>query len=93
MGTCHHCHTPYDPLESIGFPTLCPSCGKSLHSCFNCRFYSPGSYHDCLEGVEEYIEDKQGANFCDAFMLGEDSEYEARQKAKAKARAEAFFTI
>lgn len=93
MGTCHHCHTFIDPLKSIGYATLCPSCGISLHSCFNCRFYSPGSYHDCLEGVEEYIEDKQGANFCDAFMIGEDAEYEAKQKAEAKARAEAFFNL
>ena len=93
MRACHHCHTDIDPLMSIGYNTVCPKCGKSLHSCVNCRFYSPGSYHDCSEGVEEYIEDKVEANFCDSFMLGEDTKEEAQRKADAKAKAEAFFNF
>lgn len=93
MRACHHCHTAIDVMTSIGYSTLCPTCSKSLHSCVNCRFYSPGAYHDCLEGVEEYFEDKVEANFCDSFMLGEDSKEEAARKEQAKARAEAFFTI
>jgi hypothetical protein len=80
-------------MTSIGYSTLCPTCSKSLHSCVNCRFYSPGIYHDCLEGVEEYIEDKMEANYCDSFMLGEDSKEEAKRKEQAKARAEAFFNF
>lgn len=93
MRACHHCHTPIDAMTSIGYATLCPTCSKSLHSCVNCRFYSPGIYHDCLEGVEEYIEDKMEANYCDSFMLGEDSKEEAKRKEQAKARAEAFFNF
>ncbi|MBZ4674141.1 MAG: hypothetical protein JG773_1112 [Spirochaeta sp.] len=93
MRACHHCHTPIDPLLSIGYHTVCPTCSKSLHSCVNCRFYSPGLYHDCLEGVEEYIEDKENANFCDSFMLGEDSKEESEKKARAKERAEALFNF
>lgn len=93
MRACHHCHTVIDPLRSVGYSSLCPTCSKSLHSCVNCRFYSPGAYHDCLEGVEEYIEEKQEANFCDSFMLGEDPEHEQKKKAEAKARAEAFFNL
>lgn len=93
MRACHHCHTPFDTMTSIGYSTLCPTCSKSLHSCVNCRFYSPGIYHDCLEGVEEYIEDKMEANYCDSFMLGEDSKEEAKRKEQAKARAEAFFNF
>jgi hypothetical protein len=80
-------------MTGIGYSTLCPTCSKSLHSCVNCRFYSPGIYHDCLEGVEEYIEDKMEANYCDSFMLGEDSKEEAKRKEQAKARAEAFFNF
>jgi len=93
MRACHHCHTAIDSLRSIGYNSLCPTCSKSLHSCVNCRFYSPGAYHDCLEGVEEYIEEKQEANFCDSFMLGEDPEHEQKKKAEAKAKAEAFFNL
>ena len=93
MKACHHCHTPIDPLLTIGTATVCPSCGRSLHSCFNCRFYSPGSYCDCTEDVEECIEDKTERNFCDAFMLGDDDRSREKRKADAKAKAEAIFSI
>lgn len=93
MKACHHCHTAVDTLQAIGNHTLCPNCDKPLHSCFNCRFYSPGSYHDCLERVEELIVEKKEANFCDFFMLGEDPQEENSKKADAKKRAEAFFSI
>jgi hypothetical protein len=91
MRTCHHCHATVDPTMTIGTSTLCPSCGKPLHSCFNCRFYRPGIYHDCSEGVEEFIEDKKGPNYCDAFMLGECGSETEKRKAAAKAKAEALF--
>lgn len=92
MKACHHCHTAVEPLQTIGTHTLCPHCERPLHSCFNCRFYSPGAYHDCLEGIDEVIEEKQEANFCDFFMLGEYNLEEDRKKSAAKKRAEAFFT-
>lgn len=93
MPACRHCHTAIDGHYTIGYATLCPHCSKSLHSCVNCRFYSPGSYHDCLEGVEEVIIDKVSANYCEFFMLGEDKNGHERKKAEAKAKAEAFFSI
>ena len=92
MRACHHCHAPIDALYTIGYATVCPSCAKSLHSCINCRFYSPGSYHDCLEEVEEDIIDKMSANYCELFMLGEDTDPREQKKAEAKAKAEAFFS-
>ncbi len=92
MRACHHCHTPIDGHYTIGDATLCPHCAKNLHSCVNCRFYSPGSYHDCLEGVEEVIIDKVSANYCELFMLGEDNNAREQRKADAKAKAEAFFS-
>lgn len=76
---------------TVGTSTLCPTCNKPLHSCFNCRFYSPGAYNDCLEEVDEFIEEKKEANFCDFFMLGDDDQEEMRKHAEAKRRAEAFF--
>ena len=93
MKGCHHCYQPIDGHYTIGYATLCPNCGKILHSCFNCRFYSPGSYHDCAEGVEEAIIDKVSANYCEHFMLGENPSERKKKKADAKAKAEAFFTI
>jgi len=38
-------------------------------SCKNCRFYSPGSVHDCAERVDELVRDKERATFCDHFQV------------------------
>jgi len=47
----------------------CPSCGTDTRACKNCRFYSPGSWHDCAERSDELVKDKERANFCDQFQL------------------------
>lgn len=47
----------------------CPVCGKDLHSCRNCVFYSPGSHYDCHESIDELVKDKESANFCDSFSV------------------------
>jgi hypothetical protein len=53
----------------IGRSTVCDSCGADVRSCRNCRFYSPGSWHDCAERVEDSPREKDRANFCDSFAL------------------------
>jgi len=57
----------FDP--PIGRSLLCPSCGADVRVCRNCRFWSPGSWHDCAERTEELVRDKERANFCDHFQL------------------------
>ncbi|MFW6181429.1 MAG: hypothetical protein ACOC8N_06740 [Spirochaetota bacterium] len=47
----------------------CPACRASLHSCVNCRFYSPGRHNDCAEPQAEPVRDKRAANFCDYFAM------------------------
>jgi hypothetical protein len=47
----------------------CASCGADIRSCRNCRFWSPGSHHDCAERVDDAVSDKERANFCDSFQL------------------------
>jgi len=47
----------------------CESCGQDLRACKNCRFFSPGTFHDCAERVEDSPVDKERANFCDSFQL------------------------
>ena len=39
--------------------STCPSCGKDLKICLNCRFYSPGAHWDCSETIDELV-DGQG---------------------------------
>ncbi|MBQ0039853.1 MAG: hypothetical protein KBS64_05460 [Treponema sp.] len=56
-------------IESIYRDSECPVCHSDLHSCRNCKFYSPGSHFDCRENVDELVSDKGKANFCDAFMV------------------------
>jgi hypothetical protein len=49
--------------------TVCPSCGKDLKICRNCRFYSVGAHWDCLETIPEPVADKDRSNFCDYFQF------------------------
>jgi len=49
--------------------SVCPSCGKDLRVCLNCRFYDPGAHWQCRETIPEPVRDKDRANFCDYFSL------------------------
>ena len=51
----------------IGFRDACPSCNAYLHSCINCRLYSPNSHNHCLSPTTEYVRDVEAANFCEEF--------------------------
>lgn len=66
-----------------------------MHTCDNCRFYELGAYHDCKEAVEEAVEDKDKANFCDQFALAEGTGRGTRdaKKDEARTRAEALFNF
>ena len=66
----------------IGRTMTCESCGQDLRSCKNCRFFSPGSYHDCAERVEDFPSDKERANFCDSFQLN--PKYKTEHSASGK---------
>lgn len=53
--------------ERVGFRDCCPGCGNALHSCKNCKFYTPGRRNDCMIPDTDYIANKDGANFCEEF--------------------------
>jgi len=65
---CKKCGTPIT-VENITRTSTCPSCGRDLHSCINCKYYSPGSHYDCHETIEELVKDKERSNFCDFFKV------------------------
>ena len=65
---CKKCGKPILVAE-ISRSTTCDNCGADLHSCINCKFYSPGSYYDCHESIDELVKDKERANFCDSFSV------------------------
>lgn len=51
----------------IGFRAICPGCGVDLHTCTNCRYYSPGKPNDCLVPGTDSIRYRDAANFCEDF--------------------------
>jgi len=66
---CWKCGKAIQAENPVGRSLLCESCGSDVRCCRNCRFWSPGSFHDCAEGVDDAPTDKERANFCDAFRL------------------------
>lgn len=67
MRACYACGKELPEKLEVHRTTECPSCGRDLHVCRNCSFYSPGSHWDCAETVPEGVADKERSNFCDYF--------------------------
>lgn len=47
----------------------CPSCGRDVRVCRNCKFYDPSYHNECREANAERVVDKEKANFCDYYRL------------------------
>jgi hypothetical protein len=56
-----------DSIIKISFRATCPHCDIDLHTCSQCRYYSPGKPNDCLVPGTEFIRDREAANFCEEF--------------------------
>ena len=69
MHACHFCGTAIENPREVYRSTTCPSCGKDLKICLNCRFYSPGAHWDCSESIDEMVRDKDRSNFCTFFSF------------------------
>lgn len=67
---CKKCGKPITQAQIVRTST-CEICGADLHSCVNCKFYSPGSHYDCHETIDELVKDKERANFCDYFSVAQ----------------------
>ncbi len=67
MANCPYCSNPIP--ERISRNTECPSCGRPLHCCKCCSFYSPDSHYGCKETIDEPVWDKNAANFCDYYRF------------------------
>jgi len=69
MHACHFCAAAIENPREVYRSSTCPSCGKDLKICLNCRFYSPGAHWDCAESIDEPVNDKDRANFCTFFSF------------------------
>lgn len=87
------CGAKLDVLfNQLGRRDVCPSCGAELHACVHCRHYDETVAKECKEPFAEVPMDKESANFCDFFQLGEGQQRQAGpSKADLLSAAEALF--
>ncbi|HSW72447.1 MAG TPA: hypothetical protein VLG44_03450 [Chlamydiales bacterium] len=65
---CFYCGALQDLAgRKVTFRASCETCGKDLHSCKNCKYYSPGKPNDCAVPGTLYISDREAYNFCEDF--------------------------
>ncbi|MGE0822520.1 MAG: hypothetical protein AB7G75_22290 [Candidatus Binatia bacterium] len=88
---CHHCHSEVDVKDHIGRGDTCPSCGANLRCCFNCLFYDPGYANACREPQVEPVVDKEAANFCEFFAVGQRQAPRSSSAADVRAKLDALF--
>jgi hypothetical protein len=88
---CHKCGAEIELKNKPGRQDYCPKCDAALHCCMNCRFYSPGAYHDCKETETEWVSDKAGPNFCDYFSASEKKSSISVKPDGAKAKLDKWF--
>ncbi len=70
---CHACHAPVELAagERVGFRDSCDRCGADLHVCLCCAHHDPSAYNECREAGSERVSQRDRANRCDWFALGE----------------------
>ena len=77
-------------IDSVFRNSECSSCHADLHSCKGCKFYAPGSHYDCKETVDSLVSDKEKANFCDFFQVGNSVNNNSEANKKAQDAKNAF---
>ena len=73
--------------------TECPKCGRMLHACRYCSFYSPEAHYGCRETVDEPVWDKEKSNFCDHFRLTDKKVGPSSQEDRSKKAKEALSNL
>ncbi len=90
--SCYKCEVDLnlDLNQDIPRSEECHSCYASLRCCMMCSFYDKQSYNECREPTADRIVDKEKANFCDHFKLG-NPEKNAEMTSSAQSAAAALF--
>jgi len=70
---CHFCHKevikPSSPDVVILPEQSCPNCGRALHSCVSCVFFSEEALSQCLKEDAERVLLKEEVNSCEYFVF------------------------
>ena len=69
--SCHGCGAALDFEGPVGRRAVCPGCDADLHACVNCRHHDEAAAHACREPHAEHLVNKEAANACDLFQLGD----------------------
>lgn len=90
MSSCVFCQKEV-VTESVGRRDTCPSCGRDLHCCYQCRFYDASVHNQCREPLADWVTEKEKSNFCDYFHFDPQIRIKSASKEDAKAKLEALF--
>ncbi|MCI0570499.1 MAG: hypothetical protein L0Y66_07095 [Myxococcaceae bacterium] len=92
MAGCAHCGAALTVVgNQVGRRDTCPVCSEDLHSCRNCRHHDATVAKQCKEPFAEVPADKDEANFCEFFQLGEGGHTDRAARDALFAAAEALF--
>ena len=92
MSGCAWCGHPLDIVgNQVGRGDKCPQCEEPLHSCKNCRHFDRSVAKGCKEPFAEVPRDREGANFCELFQIGEGGHSAREDKTKLLDAAESLF--
>jgi hypothetical protein len=69
MSACYFCGSTLEPKMRIVRDSECPSCGRDLHACVQCRHFDRSAHNMCREPSAEWVTDRERRNFCDYFSL------------------------
>lgn len=70
---CFSCKKNIDIDSKPGFREECIHCGHDLHSCVQCAHYDPKIYNECKETSADRILEKERANYCEFYLLKNNS--------------------
>lgn len=92
MPGCGNCGSALDIVgNQVGRRDTCPACGAELHACIHCRHFAPNVAKQCKEPFAEVPANKDDANFCEFFQLGEGGAQARASHDKLLSAAEALF--
>lgn len=92
MSGCAWCGRKLDVVgNQVGRGDVCPACEHDLRSCRNCRHFDTTVAKLCKEPFSEPPRDKDHANFCEFFQIGEGGLTAEVQKQELLSAAEALF--
>ena len=89
---CFSCHKTLEFADAkVGFREECPHCRADVHVCRNCQHYDPRVYNECRETSAEVVRERERANYCEYFVVGNAGTQQTDRTAALKAAAEALF--